>query len=187
MYCGHCGTKLKDDANFCGSCGKPTKFGVARHRNATPVQTPAPVQQPVQTSVQSPEPAQSEPVELKLAEPTPMSPEPESTQPESVESEPVIPAPVYSEPVELEPVHPEPVSPELVHPEPVLSEPARPNASIDPNDMRTFIIGVIVAIVLFAACAVAAVTYHNGLWGSTGAEAWQSMPVVVEYGVNRVG
>ena len=129
MYCRQCGTKLDDNAKFCGYCGTP----VEQRQTPQPVVTPEPVVVP--EPVAAPEPVVVVPEPVAAPEPAVVVPEPVAApEPVVVVPEPVVePEPVVVVPdpvVEPEPVVvvPEPVvepEPVVVVPEPVVEpEPA---------------------------------------------------------------
>ncbi len=135
MYCRQCGTKLPDNAKFCGYCGTPVEQKKAPEPVAAtePVVAPEPVVVP--EPVAAPEPAvEAEPV--VIPEPV-VEVEPVVIPEPVVEAEPVvIPEPV----VEVEPVViPEPVVEvePVVVPEPAAEPIIEPAAWEEPvNEME---------------------------------------------------
>lgn len=163
MYCGFCGVKLKDGSKFCGQCGKPTKAPAAKQPTyASPIQSAAP-------NVANPQPMPTPQISTPSASPQKTL----SDQQSVAEPENKIGELFGNISSKLDKAIASSSTPRF-------TEASAKNSSIAPEDLRIFLIEVAVAVVLFVICAIAAVTYHNGLWGNATAEGGD-YTTIVEY------
>lgn len=201
MYCGYCGSKLKDDAKFCGHCGKPTKKPAVN-----PAPSPAP-DRPLSPSGAA-LPGSDGSVAITSNAVSSAGPAVGSSDDVSAEKGPdAVPSAKTAAPVQpasgvgilgkvagkvgdkmsaaITGATEGPASlsgADRKRSTGLLKTAGGANAPIPAEDLRTFLIGVAVAVVVFALCAVAAVTYHNGLWGNASAGEWETSTVaVMEY------
>lgn len=208
MYCGYCGSKLKDDAKFCGHCGKP-----AKKPSTSPAPFPASDRPSAPSGVALPGSVGPNTVTSGVGP---------AVGPNDVASDDVsagrgpdaVPSAKAAAPEPAAPVRPADgvgilgkvtgkvgdkmgaaIAGAAEGPASLsgadrkrfagLSKTAGgANAPIPAEDLRTFLIGVAVAVVVFVLCAVAAVTYHNGLWGNASDGEWETSTVaIMEYGI----